>query len=257
MGWRGHTTTPEFFFGTILEHLLQDRHYSLLVTRFVKPLNTSRRVILAIPPHIAARIDYAPGLPAMRDQLTQRMPIGASIKSIALYDRPFWRERGESGNTVSTTGPVHFTFDLCSADGKRSAIVAFILGDRARYWTSQPLEARRGAVLEHLGRLLGPGIGALLIFIGVVGLVWFVIWVACGYGMTTPIVVLEMAVFISPLDTTWRVRPVHRWIDRKQVWEESSRTSVNELVDPADSGRPPIPRLESERRGVERFFVAA
>lgn len=42
-----------------------------------------------------------------------------------------------------------------------------------------------------LGRLLGPAIGALMILAGVVGLVWFVIWVACGYGVTTPIVVLE------------------------------------------------------------------
>ena len=42
-----------------------------------------------------------------------------------------------------------------------------------------------------LGRLLGPAIGALMIFAGIVGLAWFVIWVACGYGLTTPVVVLE------------------------------------------------------------------
>ena len=42
-----------------------------------------------------------------------------------------------------------------------------------------------------LGRLLGPAIGALMIIAGVVGLVWLVAWVACGYGTTTPIVVLE------------------------------------------------------------------
>jgi hypothetical protein len=42
-----------------------------------------------------------------------------------------------------------------------------------------------------LGRLLGPAVGALMIFVGVVALVWLVAWVACGYGTTTPIVVLE------------------------------------------------------------------
>lgn len=47
------------------------------------------------------------------------------------------------------------------------------------------------ALMVVLARVLGPAIGALLIFAGVVGLVWFVIWVACGYGTTTPIVVLE------------------------------------------------------------------
>ena len=42
-----------------------------------------------------------------------------------------------------------------------------------------------------VGRLMGPAIGGLLVVVGVVGLCWLVIWVACGYGTTTPIVVLE------------------------------------------------------------------
>ena len=42
-----------------------------------------------------------------------------------------------------------------------------------------------------LGRLMGPAIGGVLVFVGVVGLGWLVTWIACGYGTTTPIVVLE------------------------------------------------------------------
>lgn len=42
-----------------------------------------------------------------------------------------------------------------------------------------------------LGRLAGPAIAGLMLVAGIVGLAWFVIWVACGYGVTTPIVVLE------------------------------------------------------------------
>ncbi|MFN2570801.1 MAG: hypothetical protein ABR537_04190 [Gemmatimonadales bacterium] len=42
-----------------------------------------------------------------------------------------------------------------------------------------------------LGRLGGPGLSGLTVVAGVVGLMWLVIWVACGYGTTTPIVVLE------------------------------------------------------------------
>jgi len=42
-----------------------------------------------------------------------------------------------------------------------------------------------------LGRLIGPAIGGLLVTAGVVGLSWLVVWIACGYGTTTPIVVLE------------------------------------------------------------------
>jgi hypothetical protein len=47
------------------------------------------------------------------------------------------------------------------------------------------------AALWFMGRVLGPGMGGLLVFLGVIGAAWFVIWVMCGYGVTTPIVVLE------------------------------------------------------------------
>lgn len=46
-------------------------------------------------------------------------------------------------------------------------------------------------LMAFLGRMLGAAIGALMVFAGIVGLTWFVIWVACGYGLTTPVVVLE------------------------------------------------------------------
>lgn len=50
-----------------------------------------------------------------------------------------------------------------------------------------------GGVVIALSVMVGKlvGVGGLLAFLGIVGLVWFVVWVACGYGVTTPIVVLE------------------------------------------------------------------
>jgi hypothetical protein len=47
------------------------------------------------------------------------------------------------------------------------------------------------ALLGFMGRMVGPGIAGLLIFIGSVGAMWFVIWVMCAYASTTPVVVLE------------------------------------------------------------------
>ena len=55
---------------------------------------TGRRVIVAIPPTLTARIAYDPPLPGHRDQLTQRMPQGTVAKCMAIYDRPFWRAAG-------------------------------------------------------------------------------------------------------------------------------------------------------------------
>jgi hypothetical protein len=46
-------------------------------------------------------------------------------------------------------------------------------------------------LLVLIGRVMGPAIAGLLGFAGAVALAWFVVFVACGYGVTTPIVVLE------------------------------------------------------------------
>jgi len=72
---------------------------------------SAKQVIVAIPPALTARIDYEPLLPVLRDQLTQRAPMGSYAKVDAVYDRPFWREEGLTGQTVSLNGPVRVTFD--------------------------------------------------------------------------------------------------------------------------------------------------
>ena len=51
----------------------------------------ARRVIVAIPPVLAAQIEFRPGLPSARAQLLQRYPAGALIKAEAIYPTPFWR----------------------------------------------------------------------------------------------------------------------------------------------------------------------
>jgi len=46
-------------------------------------------------------------------------------------------------------------------------------------------------LLYFVGKILGAGVAGLMAFLGSVAAVWFVIWVVCAYGVTTPIVVLE------------------------------------------------------------------
>ncbi|MBK5228961.1 MAG: FAD-dependent oxidoreductase, partial [Actinobacteria bacterium] len=45
-----------------------------------------------------AGIQFDPPLPALRDALTQRFPMGATTKFHVLYDRAFWRDNGFSRN---------------------------------------------------------------------------------------------------------------------------------------------------------------
>src|SRR5437667_62344 len=76
---------------------------------------TAQRVIVAIPPTLAGRIDYDPPMPPLRDQLIQHMPQGTLMKFEAIYDTPFWRAQGLSGQAVSEIGPIKVTFDTSPA----------------------------------------------------------------------------------------------------------------------------------------------
>ena len=116
---------------------------------------TGQRVVVAIPPHLAGRIDYSPKLPGMREQLTQRWPMGSVIKVQAIYDRPFWRDQGFNGQVVSDTGPVQVTFDNSPPDGSRGVLMGFIEATTARRLDGASAQERRRLVLENYAKYYG------------------------------------------------------------------------------------------------------
>ena len=115
----------------------------------------ARRVIVAVPPLLAGRIHYTAAMPAKRDQLTARMPMGSVIKYVAVYERAFWREAGFSGEAVSDTGITVTTFDDTSHDGRHPALVTFSDGVAAREHSHWSSEDRQRAVLAEFVRFFG------------------------------------------------------------------------------------------------------
>lgn len=115
-----------------------------------------RAVIVAVPLTLCQRIRFVPTLPSLRTQLMQRVPMGATVKVLALYERPFWRERGYSGEAVHTDGPVSIVFDNSSANGEQAALVGFVVGSPARGWSERPEAVRRQRVLDAFKRWFGP-----------------------------------------------------------------------------------------------------
>jgi monoamine oxidase len=114
----------------------------------------ARRAIVAVPPALAARIDYDPPLPGHRDQLTQRMPMGSVIKCIAVYEEPFWRDDGLTGQALSLPGPAQVVFDNTPANGS-AGLIGFLEGREARQLGALPEAERREAVLRGFQRLFG------------------------------------------------------------------------------------------------------
>jgi monoamine oxidase len=114
-----------------------------------------KRVIVAMAPSLCGRIRYNPALPALRDQLTQRVPNGSVIKCEAVYDKPFWREAGLTGQAVSDSSPVRVTFDNTPQDGSPGVLLGFIEGTAARQWGRKPAPERRAAVLNNFATYFG------------------------------------------------------------------------------------------------------
>jgi monoamine oxidase len=117
---------------------------------------SARRVVVALAPGLAGRIAYDPPLPGLRDQLTQRAPMGTVVKTIAVYDEPFWRAEGLSGQATSDVGPVKLTFDNSPPDGSPGVLLGFLEGARAREFGLLDPAERRRLVVDTFARLFGP-----------------------------------------------------------------------------------------------------
>jgi monoamine oxidase len=116
----------------------------------------ARRAILALAPPLAGRIVYDPPLPGYRDQLTQRMPLGTVAKCMAIYDEPFWRAEGLSGQGMSDTGPVKLTYDNSPPGGSPGVLLGFLEGRHARELGRVGADERRTMVVDCFARLFGP-----------------------------------------------------------------------------------------------------
>jgi monoamine oxidase len=83
------------------------------------------------------------------------MPMGATIKCVATYEEPFWREQGYSGFVLADDGVVGFVFDDSPADATTGALVGFVVANEARIWSERDASERRERVLADFARYFG------------------------------------------------------------------------------------------------------
>jgi monoamine oxidase len=109
------------------------------------------RVVVAIPPLLAQRIEFRPALRAPR--ATAATGRGCAIKVHLGYPAPVWRDRGLSGWSVSANGPLLSTVDDSPPDESAGVLTGFVTGAAASTFTGLPLSAQRDATLAHAHRL--------------------------------------------------------------------------------------------------------
>ncbi|WP_226647047.1 flavin monoamine oxidase family protein [Mesobacillus subterraneus] len=117
-------------------------------------------VILALPPRIVAgKIAFSPPLPDGLMASLKGKPtwMGGQAKVVGVYDRPFWREDGLSGQVTSWAGPLQEIHDA-SPDKEYGALFGFF-GIPAKRRQELGEEQILKLVTDQLTRLFGPSAG--------------------------------------------------------------------------------------------------
>jgi monoamine oxidase len=115
----------------------------------------ARFVIVAMPPYLSGRINYDPPLPATRQQLTQRFPMGTLAKILISYESPFWREKGLAGVGMGNSKWIELFADSSDPRSGKGVIATFVMGDRYHRWQVLTETERRSAILSDLAAYLG------------------------------------------------------------------------------------------------------
>ncbi len=105
-------------------------------------------------------IEFDPPLPDDRVALYRGSIGGPETKTLVVYDEPFWRAAGFSGQTSEPGSVAETTLDASPASGTPGVIASFTFGPVAeRFDATDPAE-RRQAVLQALAARLGRRAGA-------------------------------------------------------------------------------------------------
>jgi monoamine oxidase len=120
----------------------------------------SDRVVFAMPPRLVEQaIEFDPPLTSARasELRANATWMAGHAKLLAIYEEPFWRARGLSGDAISHRGPLGEIHDASPDDGGPYALFGFF-GVPASYRVAHE-EDLRAAAIEQLARLFGSQAG--------------------------------------------------------------------------------------------------
>ena len=117
---------------------------------------SARRVVVTAPPALVLDVAFDPPLPDDRTALYRNAIGGWETKTLAVYDEPFWRADGLSGQTAGPGSAAEVTLDASPSSGRPGVIASFTFGPVAQRLDALDAAARRNAVLDALVARLGP-----------------------------------------------------------------------------------------------------
>lgn len=115
----------------------------------------AKDVVVAVPPNLYSRISFEPPLPRMQHQMHQHQSLGIVIKVHAVYETPFWREKGLSGTGFGAYELSQEVYDNTNHEDTRGTLVGFVSDEKADEVFRLPAEERKRRILESLSHYLG------------------------------------------------------------------------------------------------------
>jgi monoamine oxidase len=112
--------------------------------------------VVCVPPALTLDIAFDPTLPGDRTTLYRRAVAGPESKTLVVYEEPFWRAEGFSGQSAEPGSAAEVTLDASPASGTPGVLASFTFGRVADGVAKLEATARRSAALEALATRFGP-----------------------------------------------------------------------------------------------------
>jgi putrescine oxidase len=117
---------------------------------------SARAVIVAVPPNLTTAIHFSPALPAWRMRLGQSLSQGSINKILAVYETPFWRAEGLSGQGFAPYELVREVYDNSPPSASAGVLCTFLAGENAERAGRLSVADRRAKVLAGMAKYVGP-----------------------------------------------------------------------------------------------------
>jgi monoamine oxidase len=114
------------------------------------------RAVVSVPPALVLDIAFGPALPDDRLALYRSAVAGKETKTVVVYDEPFWRADGFSGQSAEPGSAAEVTIDASPRSGSPGVLASFTFGLVAEQHDALDPATRRKAVLDALVGRCGP-----------------------------------------------------------------------------------------------------
>lgn len=115
----------------------------------------ARQIISTLPPKLAAKMHHVPALPQWRAETAANVPSGNVIKAFLVYEEPFWREQGLSGQSSADEGAIRVTFDSTTGENARGLLMGYFEGADADSLSKRSISLRQRSFVESVTRTFG------------------------------------------------------------------------------------------------------